>query len=136
MHESNIKATSGPSAATSSRSGATSKGSFHVNFNIDQNEITERKQNYLTAKYGQHQMNLIKKRLRVEMWICEQLQVLYSTNDGSESNDVEIDLDELLDVEGDDLRREWLKARLNGAKKPMVVIEKFIDEVLEKAKTL
>lgn len=80
MHESNIKATSGPSAATSSRSGATSKGSFHVNFNIDQNEITERKQNYLTAKYGQHQMNLIKKRLRVEMWICEQLQVLYSTN--------------------------------------------------------
>ena len=49
----------------------------HVNFNTgDQTE--ERKKRYLTAKYGQHQMNLIKKRLKVEMWMYEQLQVLYN----------------------------------------------------------
>lgn len=35
-----------------------------------------RKKKYLTAKYGQQQMNLIKKRLKIEMWLYEQLQEL------------------------------------------------------------
>ena len=31
----------------------------------------------MTAKYGAHQMALIRKRLRVEMWMYERLQELY-----------------------------------------------------------
>lgn len=33
---------------------------------------------YLTAKYGPHQMTLIKKRLNVEMWIFDELRRLYN----------------------------------------------------------
>jgi protein phosphatase 1 regulatory subunit 14B len=54
------------------------KSLMHVNFNTEKGELTDRKKKYLTAKYGQHQMNLIKKRLRVEMWMYEQLQSLYN----------------------------------------------------------
>lgn len=62
---------------------------MHVNFNRssrpgagnpdahdDDSESPGRKKKYLTAKYGQQQMNLIKKRLKVEMWLYEQLQDL------------------------------------------------------------
>ena len=42
----------------------------------DEDEGDSRKKKYLTAKYGQQQMNLIKKRLKIEMWLCEQLQEL------------------------------------------------------------
>lgn len=56
---------------------APSKTLLHVNFDTEKGELSERKKKYLTAKYGQHQMNLIKKRLRVEMWMYEQLQSLY-----------------------------------------------------------
>lgn len=56
------------------------KSALHVNFDLDSEEVTERKKKYLTAKYGQHQMSLIKKRLRVEMWMYDQLQVLYESS--------------------------------------------------------
>ena len=53
----------------------------HVNFGAkNEDDLQDRKKKYLTAKYGQHQMNLIKKRLRVEMWMYEQLALLYDTN--------------------------------------------------------
>lgn len=51
----------------------------HVNFSSDDGEMKERKKRYLTAKYGQHQMNLIKKRLKVELWMYEELQTLFQT---------------------------------------------------------
>ena len=35
-----------------------------------------RREKYLTAKYGAHQMGLIRKRLKVEMWMFDQLQIL------------------------------------------------------------
>ena len=53
-----------------------SKSMLHVNFDAG-NEISERKKKYLTAKYGQHQMSLIKKRLQVEIWMYDKLQELY-----------------------------------------------------------
>ncbi|OTF77375.1 phosphatase 1 regulatory subunit 14B-like protein, partial [Euroglyphus maynei] len=56
-----------------------SKSLHHVNFNTDDKKISERKKRYLTAKYGQHQMNLIKKRLKVETWMYEQLQFLFDS---------------------------------------------------------
>merc|ERR1711915_542430 len=78
---------------------------------------------YLTAKYGAHQMALIRKRLRVEMWVLDQLQLMSKTKvEDEDTNEVEIDLDEVLDIEDDDKRRLFIK--------------KFIEELLEKARTL
>lgn len=111
------------------------KSSLHVNFDTDKDELQERKKKYLTAKYGQHQMSLIKKRLRVEMWMYEQLQFLFACTDDS-AYEVEIDLDELLDIEADSLKKEWLRKKLSDAKQSRDAIEKFMDELLLRAKTL
>ena len=48
----------------------------HVNFGGGQEEGKKREK-FLTAKYGAHQMALIRKRLRVEMWMYERLTELY-----------------------------------------------------------
>lgn len=94
-----------------SGSSAPSRDSLHVNFNRpkpnshnsqrasdnkgagdddddDDEGENSRKKKYLTAKYGQQQMNLIKKRLKVEMWLHEQLQELAkgSKSEVSETN--------------------------------------------------
>jgi hypothetical protein len=36
----------------------------------------KKREKYLTAKYGAHQMALIRKRLKVEMWMFDQIQEL------------------------------------------------------------
>lgn len=54
----------------------------HVNFN-DPNELKDEKKKYLTAKYGAHQMNLIRKRLAVENWMFEQLLELCNVSRSS-----------------------------------------------------
>ena len=36
----------------------------------------EKREKYLTAKYGAHQMAMIRKRLKVEMWMFDQLQII------------------------------------------------------------
>jgi protein phosphatase 1 regulatory subunit 14B len=61
-----------------------SKTGLHVNFK-EKGEIKERREKFLTAKYGHHQMSLIRKRLAVEMWLYEELKKLYETSvsDGS-----------------------------------------------------
>ena len=51
-----------------------------VGFNNMREEKNEMKKKYLTAKYGQHQMNLIRKRLSVEMWIFDELRRLYDSD--------------------------------------------------------
>lgn len=51
------------------------KNGLRVNF-IEKGEVKERREKFLTAKYGTHQMNLIRKRLAVEMWLYEELQKL------------------------------------------------------------
>lgn len=55
-----------------------SKAGLHVNFK-EKGEIKERREKFLTAKYGNHQMSLIRKRLAVEMWLYEELKKLYQT---------------------------------------------------------
>lgn len=40
-------------------------------------EEKDKRQKYLTARYGQHQMMLIRKRLAVEDWLYEKLRVMY-----------------------------------------------------------
>lgn len=42
-------------------------------------QVKERREKFLTAKYGSHQMALIRKRLAVEMWLYDELQKLYET---------------------------------------------------------
>ena len=46
-----------------------------VNFTINP-DGEKKREKYLTAKYGAHQMALIRKRLKVEMWMFDQLQEL------------------------------------------------------------
>ena len=52
------------------------RANLHVEF-AQVGEMKEKKEKYLTAKYGAHQMSLIRKRLGVEMWMYDQLQALY-----------------------------------------------------------
>merc|ERR1712228_336175 len=92
---------------------------------------------YLTAKYGPHQMALIRKRLRVEMWMLDQLQLMSKTKvEYEDANEVEIDLDEVLDIEDDDKRRLFIKELLKSSKSNTEMKDKFIEELLEKARTL
>ena len=58
-----------------SKISAPSTPSKGVNFN-DNPETEKHREKYLTAKYGAHQMALIRKRLKVEMWMFDQLQEL------------------------------------------------------------
>jgi len=62
------------SAVSGNRSPA--KSGLHVNF-TEKVEVKEKREKFLTAKYGAHQMSLIRKRLAVEMWLLEELQKLY-----------------------------------------------------------
>lgn len=98
--------------------------------------MKERKEKYLTAKYGAHQMSLIRKRLGVEMWMFDQLQTLYPPQAEGKHEEKEVDLDELLDVEDDLKKKRFLREVLSDCKQTPDKIEKFIDELLEKAKTL
>jgi len=82
-------------------------------------------------------MSLIRKRLSVEMWLYDELQKLFEEEGSSTAtHDVEIDLDEVLDLDGDAERRKFLQSLLTEAKKSQDVVNKFIDDVIEKAKTL
>lgn len=51
---------------------------LHVNF-TEKGEVKERREKFLTAKYGSHQMSLIRKRLAVEMWLYDELQKLFES---------------------------------------------------------
>lgn len=48
-----------------------------VNFTEKGEAVKERREKFLTAKYGSHQMSLIRKRLAVEMWLYDELQKLF-----------------------------------------------------------
>ncbi|XP_063921375.1 protein phosphatase 1 regulatory subunit 14B isoform X1 [Zophobas morio] len=115
-----------------------SKTGLHVNFK-DKGEIKERREKFLTAKYGHHQMSLIRKRLAVEMWLYEELKKLYETSkqvDDVNNDEVEVDIDELLDMDNDDERRRHLQNLLINAKGSQSDVKKFINDLLDKAKTL
>ncbi|XP_045768903.1 protein phosphatase 1 regulatory subunit 14B [Maniola jurtina] len=128
-------------AALSPTERSPAKAGLHVNFS-DKGEVKERREKFLTAKYGSHQMALIRKRLAVEMWLYDELQKLYeapvsaAAAAGADSADVEVDIDELLDMDSDEHRRRHLTMLLADAKKPQKDVHKFINDLLEKAKTL
>lgn len=114
------------------------KTGLHVNFK-DKGEIKEKREKFLTAKYGHHQMSLIRKRLAVEMWLYEELKKLYETSmkvNDVNNDEVEVDIDQLLDMDNDEERRRHLQGLLINAKGSQNDVKKFINELLEKAKTL
>ncbi|XP_063363595.1 protein phosphatase 1 regulatory subunit 14B isoform X1 [Cydia amplana] len=115
------------------------RSGLHVNFS-DKGEVKERREKFLTAKYGSHQMALIRKRLAVEMWLYDELQKLYDVPKeaaaAAGAAEVEVDVDELLDMDSDELRRAHLQTLLADAKKPQKDVHNFINELLDKAKTL
>jgi len=122
-------------SAPPSRQSAPPTPNKTVNFSIDPaNE--KKREKFLTAKYGAHQMALIRKRLRVEMWMYDQLQALYAKEEESAGHDIEIDLDEVLDMEDDAVRKQFLRDLLIGSTSSRELINKFVDDLLEKAKTL
>jgi len=86
----------------------------NVNFSSN-GEDEKKREKYLTAKYGAHQMALIRKRLKVEMWIFDRLQELYET-ETELPNDVDIDLDEILDIEDENQRKKFIHGILNNSK--------------------
>lgn len=120
-----------PAAQTTNNSLRSNK---NVNFNSN-GEDEKKREKYLTAKYGAHQMALIRKRLKVEMWIFDQLQELYE-KETELPQDADIDLDEILDIEDENQRKKFIRGILNNSKSSKEIINKFIDDLLERAKTL
>jgi len=105
----------------------------HVNFGGSGASEEKKREKFLTAKYGAHQMALIRKRLRVEMWMYERLQEIYG------ADDIEIDLDEVLDMDDETERRTYISELLRvGCKRPLKVehVNLFVGDLLEKVKTL
>ena len=77
------KTPSKTTAQTAQTGNMTNNSSLRKNVNFNSNGEDEKKrEKYLTAKYGAHQMALIRKRLKVEMWIFDQLQELYEKEVG------------------------------------------------------
>lgn len=60
--------------STGRQNSAEARVSFN---NKNKEEEKDKRQKYLTAKYGQHQMMLIRKRLAVEDWLYDKLRELY-----------------------------------------------------------
>jgi len=130
------KTPSKTTAQTAQTGNMTNNSSLRKNVNFNSNGEDEKKrEKYLTAKYGAHQMALIRKRLKVEMWIFDQLQELYE-KETELPQDVDIDLDEILDIEDENQRKKFVRGILNNSKSSKEIINKFIDDLLERAKTL
>lgn len=122
------------SSNSNHRQAAPATPNRHVNFGGGNGEGEKKREKFLTAKYGAHQMALIRKRLRVEMWMYERLTELYG------ADDIEIDLDEVLDMEDEQDRRVYISELLridgNNIRMSPDRINLFVGDLLEKVKTL
>lgn len=128
--------TNGAAGASSERAAGPNKAGLHVNF-TEKGEVKEKREKFLTAKYGSHQMSLIRKRLAVEMWLYDELQKLYEIPEVSTgTSEVEVDIDELLDMDSDSVRSQHVKKLLSDAKKSQHDVNKFVEELLRRMKTL
>lgn len=108
----------------------------HVGFINNRDEEKEKRQKYLTARYGQHQMTLIRKRLAVEDWLFEQLRKLHDCKVDTDDHDCDLDLEEVLNLDSDQERRSYIQDEIKSAKVSQEDINKFIEELLLKASTL
>ncbi|KAL5009151.1 hypothetical protein ScPMuIL_014732 [Solemya velum] len=99
-------------------------------------EDKERRKRFLTAKFGKHQMMLVRKRLAVEEWIYDGLRKLYNCESDDDDHDVELDLDEVLNYDTDSEKREYITAQLVDVPKLSEEVDTFVEELLRRAKTL
>ncbi|XP_060554071.1 protein phosphatase 1 regulatory subunit 14C-like [Ruditapes philippinarum] len=99
-------------------------------------EEKDKRQKYLTARYGQHQMMLIRKRLAVEDWLYEKLRDMYNCENEAEDHECQLDLEDILNFDTDSERLQYAHENLTDAKKPPDIVNGFIQELLQKAKTL
>ncbi|CAF2484399.1 unnamed protein product [Rotaria sp. Silwood2] len=115
-------------------------GSVRFNDLISAQPKFNEREKYLTAKYPQQQMQLIRKRLKVEFWLDDQLRSLYDIKDESSQEDHDHcpgDLiDSLLDIDNDPQRRSFLLEKLRNVKQSRSITMEFIDELLHRVKML
>lgn len=118
------------------RSNSEQRVGFHSQGGANNDDYKEREK-YLTAKYPKHTMGLIRKRLAVEDWIDDQLKRIYNLPEGSlDTYDANIDLDEILDIDDDPGRIKYIEEQLLNAPQSPLVIKKFTEELLKKARDL
>ncbi|ESO10416.1 hypothetical protein HELRODRAFT_194929 [Helobdella robusta] len=123
---------------------------------------------FLTAKYPKHQMGLIRKRLAVEDWMDEQLKMICGSKKqciicalhivgrgnffafkpgqcnveqnaaDSYDGDLDLDLDEIIDLEDERERYDFVKEKLScvGVKCNDNKVNLFIEDLLEKINAL
>ncbi|CAF0807484.1 unnamed protein product [Adineta ricciae] len=122
---------------------SSSSSSLHngVRFNdlIPTTQTCDDREKYLTAKYPQQQMQLIRKRLKIEFWLDDELRMLYNIKDDSDEdhNHCPGDLiDSLLDIDDEFERREFLVEKLRNVKQTRSLLMDFIDELLHRVKML
>jgi len=111
-------------------------GHSGVGFRLQGEEYQEERKKYLTAKYGNQQMKLIRKRLSVEFWIDEQLKRLYNVQDDTETYDCDLDLDEILDLPDNEQRFQFIWNQVCSAPTSEDEILAFVHELLQKADSL
>lgn len=90
-----------------------------------QQQQRRHQQGKVTVKYDRKEL---RKRLVLEEWIVEQLGQLYGCQE-EEMPDVEIDIDDLLDADGEEERALKLREALVDCYKPT---EEFIKELLSR----
>lgn len=126
-----------PPSATSPHTSDNQTSPRNVRFgNNKREEEKDKRQKYLTARYGQHQMMLIRKRLAVEDWLYEKLREMYNCENDEDDHDCSLDLEEVLNLDSDSERLQYAHDSLKDAKKPPDIVSNFVQELLQKAKTL
>ncbi|CAF1567364.1 unnamed protein product [Rotaria sp. Silwood1] len=113
-----------------------------VRFNVltSTAQTFDEREKYLTAKYPQQQMQLIRKRLKIEFWLDDQLRFLYDIKNDSSQEDhdqcPEDLIDCLLDMNNELERRRFLIEKLRNVKQSQSIAMEFIDELLHRLKML
>lgn len=80
----------------------------------DSRESRKDASRFLTAKYQKQQMGMIRKRIAIEDWIEEELYTILKKDEDEEDDDLSLDLDEILSIQGDDQRVEYVKNKLSS----------------------
>ncbi|CAF1526311.1 unnamed protein product [Rotaria magnacalcarata] len=128
------------SSSTTTKPAASLTGSVRFNDLVAAQPKFNDREKYLTAKYPQQQMQLIRKRLKVEFWLDDQLRSLYDIKDDNPQEDHDHcpgDLiDSLLDIDSESQRRTFLLGKLRNVKKSRSITMEFIDELLHRVKML
>ncbi|XP_052275377.1 uncharacterized protein LOC127874788 isoform X2 [Dreissena polymorpha] len=126
-----------PTDTTSPRGGDGQISPRSVSFgNSKREEEKDKRKKYLTARYGQHQMMLIRKRLAVEDWLYEKLRDIYNCVNDDDDHECALDLEDILNLDSDSERLQYVTESLTDAKQPPDIVNAFVQELLQRAKTL